>query len=174
MNELRDNLKRVNIILTKEEHPRFKKHAEKHYHNSLSQFARASMEIEIERHQNGGGIVDIDVILRPLVERLEEVEKAVNQIANGVEKTERGVDLLVGRFGSRIEKVADDVEKLLEERGEALSVPEIGDFLPYSQDEIIRALEKLEDEFAVVRVESEKRPTRWRIRGGAHGCKHRK
>jgi len=167
VNELRDNLKRVNISgLTEEQHQRFKKYA-KSYHGSFSQLVRVAAENEIERSQNGGGTAEIGVTLRPLVEGLENVEKAVERIANRLEKVERGVDFLVDKWGSRIEKVADDVEKLLEERGDALSVPEIGDFLPYSQNEIIKALEKLEDEFVVVRVERENGPTKWRIRGEA-------
>lgn len=168
MNELRDNLKRVNIVLTKEQIPRFYEAAKK-YHSSRSQFLRMAAENEIERCQNGGGTAEIDVTLRPLVEGLEEVEKAVKRIENGLEKIDKGVNFLVGRFGSRIEKVADDIEKLLEERGEALSVPEIGDFLRYDQSELIQGTEELERNFAVKRVENEKGIPKWRIRGEAGG-----
>lgn len=168
MNELRENLKRVQIVLTKEQAERYKEFAKK-CHGSRSQFLRMAAENEIERGQNGGGTAEIDVTLRPLVERLEEVEKAVKRIENRLVKTEKGVDFLVDKSGSRIDKVADDVEKVLEEHGGELGVPDIGDLLPYTQSEIIRGLEKLEEEFAVKRAENEKGVTKWRLRGEADG-----
>ena len=168
MNELRENLKRVNIVLTKEQAERYTEFAKK-CHGSRSQFLRMAAENAIERGQNGGGTAEIDVTLRPLVERLEEVEKAVKRIENRLVKTEKGVDFLVDKSGSRIDKVADDVEKVLEEHGGELGVPDIGDLLPYTQSEIIRGLEKLEEEFAVKRAENEKGIPKWRIRGETDG-----
>jgi tetrahydromethanopterin S-methyltransferase subunit G len=157
------------VVLTKDQARRFKEFAEKH-HVSRSQFLRAAAEKEIERTQNGGDPVEIDSSLRPIVERLEKVEKAVARIEGRLDKTEKGVDFLVGKFGDRIEKVADDIEELLLREGRELSVPDIGDFLTaYSQEEILQGIEKLEDEFVVVRVERENGVTKWRIRGGANG-----
>ena len=166
---MRDNLKRVNIVLTKEQIPRFRE-AAKRCHGSVSQFLRMAAENELERGRNGGGTAEIDVALRPLVDRLENLEKAVERIENKVVKNEKGIDFLVDMYGGRIEKVARDVKRLFEERGGELSVPDMGDFLPYGQDELIKAVEKLEDDdFMLVRVEHEKGITKWRLRGEAGG-----
>lgn len=165
---MRKGLKRINIVLTDEQHPRFREFARR-YHGSLSQLLRAAAENEIERNQNGGDTVEIDATLRPLVERLEELEKTVKMVEKRLEKTGRGVDFLVDRFGDKTEKISDDIEELLLREGRELSVPDMGDFLPYSQSEILHGIEKLEDEFAVVRAERENGPTRWKIKGGASG-----
>jgi hypothetical protein len=166
---LRENLERVNIVLTKDQARRFKEFAKK-YHGSRSQFLRAAAENEIGKGRNGGDTVEIDSSLRPLVERLEVVEGSVKRIENKLEKWGNGVDFLVGKSGSIIEKVADDIEQLLLKEGKELSVPDIGDFLTtYSQSEILRGFEKLEDEFAVMRVERENGVTKWKIRGEANG-----
>lgn len=161
---MRDNLTRINISLTKDQAKRYKEYS-RHCHGSRSQFLRLAAENEIERRQNGGGTAEIDVTLRPLVERLEEVEKAVKRIEGRLEKTEKGVDFLVDKHGSRIEKVADDVEKLLEEHGGELGVPEMSDLLPYERSEILLGVEGLENVHTIKRVEQEGGIIKWKIRG---------
>lgn len=85
---------------------------------------------------------------------------------NKLEKVEKGINFLAGKEGSPTEKVADAVEEVLLEKDEPMSMPDLADHLPYKENEVLRGLEKLEDEFAVKRIEEEDRAPRWKIRLG--------
>ena len=156
---MRDNLERVSIVLMKDQHQRFKEYA-KRCHGSLSQFLRMAAENEID--SNSG--VD-EVNLRPIIEILEGVRSMVQQIEGRLERIGRGTDFIIEKFGSRMEKVAGDVEELLLQKGNGLSIPEIGNYLPYNQNEIIQGIERLEEKFAVRRIEQVNAPSKWKIRG---------
>ena len=155
---IRDNLERVNIVLTKEQHRRFKEYAKK-YHGSLSQFLRMAGENESDEN-NGADVFN----LRPVIKKLETNGNIIQQIDERLKRTEKGTDYIVDKLGSKIEKIADDIEELLLHRGK-LSVPEIGNYLPYTQEEIISGIEKLEEKFAVIRVKQLNAPSKWKIRG---------
>lgn len=156
---MRDNLERVNIVLTKEQHARFKEYARR-YHGSLSQFLRMAGENQIE--DNNG--VD-DLKLRPIVEKLEKIVDSVQKIDGRLKRVEKETGFVVEKLGSKDEKVADDIERLLLEKGIKLSIPEIRNYLPYSQEEIISGMERLEMDFVVLKIPEINAPSKWIIRG---------
>lgn len=156
---MRDNLERVNIVLTKEQHVRFKEFARR-FHGSLSQFMRMAAENQII---DDSGIDDLK--LRPIVEELEKIRDSVQKINVRLRKMEKGTDFVVEKLGSKNEKVADDIERLLLEKGIKLSIPEIGNYLPYSQDEVISGMERLESDFVVSKIPEINAPSKWIIRG---------
>ena len=155
---MRDNLERVNIVLTKEQHKRFREYAQK-YHGSLSQFLRLAAENESD--DNDAFMIN----LRPIIKKLDELEDFSHQILEKIDKIYHGAEYLVDRLGNKSGKIADDIEKLLLQKGIGLSIPEIGKYLPYKQEEIISGIEKLVDEFAIVKIERVNAPSMWRIRG---------
>ena len=64
-----------------------------------------------------------------------------------------------------IEKVADAVEEVLDREKEPRGIPEMKELLPsYKDREILSAVEKLEDDFVVHRIESEDGLPKWEIR----------
>ena len=73
---MRDNLKRVTIVLTKNQHKKYKIYARK-YHGSVSQFIRLAAETAIN-----DDIDKTDLKLRPIFERLESITHAINQANN--------------------------------------------------------------------------------------------
>jgi len=155
---MRDNLERVTIVLTKEQHRRFKEYARR-YHGSLSQFLRMAGENEADEN-NGSDVLN----LRPIIKKLKMIEDTVQQMDERLKRTESGTDYVVDKLGSKIEKVAEDIAELLLHRGK-LSIPEIANYLPYNQEEIISGVEKLEDKLAIVRIKQINSPSKWKIRG---------
>jgi len=155
---MRDNLERVTIVLTKEQHRRFKEYARR-YHGSLSQFLRMAGENEADEN-NGSDVLN----LRPIVKKLKMVGDTVQQMDERLKRTESGTDYVVDKLGSKIEKVAEDIAELLLHKGK-LSIPEIANYLPYNQEEIISGVEKLEDKLAIVRIKQINSPSKWKIRG---------
>jgi len=155
---MRDNLERVTIVLTKEQHRRFKEYARR-YHGSLSQFLRMAGENEADEN-NGSDVLN----LRPIIKKLKMIGDTVQQMDERLKRTESGTDYVVDKLGSKIEKVAEDIADLLLHKGK-LSIPEIANYLPYNQEEIISGVEKLEDKLAIVRIKQINSPSKWKIRG---------
>lgn len=154
---MRNNLERVTIVLTKEQHQRFKELSRK-THGSLSEFIRMAGENATNKNKT-------DVLtIRSIIKKLELTSDIIQQIDERLKKTENGTEYLVDKIGNKIEKIADIIEKLLLQKGE-LSIPEIGTYLPYTQEEIISAIERLEEKFAIVRIRRDAAPSRWKIRG---------
>lgn len=155
---MRDNLERVTIVLTKEQHRRFKEYAKK-FHGSLSQFLRMAGENEANRSD------DADVInLRPIVKELGIIRGKVEQIDERVKRIKGEINYVVEKLGNKTEKIADDIEELLLHKGK-LSVPEMENYIPYTQEEIVSGVEKLEEKFTVVRIKRLSAPSKWKIRG---------
>lgn len=155
---MRDNLERVTVVLTKEQHRRFKEYARR-YHGSLSQFLRMAGENEADEN-NGSDVLN----LRPIIKKLKMIGDTVQQVDARLKRIESGTDYVVDKLGSKIEKVAEDIAELLLHKGK-LSIPEIANYLPYNQEEIISGVEKLEDKLAIVRIKQINSPSKWKIRG---------
>ncbi len=155
---MRDNLERVTIVLTKEQHQRFKEYS-KRYHGSLSQFLRMAGENEADEN-NGSDVLN----LRPIIKKLEMIGSIVQQMDERLKRTESGTNYVVDKLGSKIEKVAEDIAEILLHKGH-LSIPEMGNYLPYTQEEIISGVEKLEGKFAIIRIKQLTAPSKWKIRG---------
>ena len=158
---MRDNLERVTIVLTKEQHKRFKEYSRK-FHGSLSQFLRLAGENETDEGKKAD-MFD----LRPIIKKLEANGNLIQQMEDRLKKTEKGTDYIVGKLGNNVDKIADNVEELLLHKGK-LSIPEMGNYLPYTQEEIISAVERLEERFAIVSIKRLSSPSKWNIRGDDH------
>lgn len=157
---IRGNLRRVTIVLIKGQHTRFKEAARK-YHGSLSQFLRLAGENEIRSDGRNDALN-----LRPIAEKQEITADSVKEIGKKLQRVELGMEFLVNKVGCRIEKVAYDIEDLLLNKNTDLSIPEIGNYLPFEQEEIIEAMEFLEEKFLVKRIEKLNAPSKWIVRGG--------
>lgn len=155
---MRDNLERVTIVLTKEQHQRFKEFANK-CHGSLSQFLRMAGENEADDNKHTQMLN-----LRPIIKKLEKNSDKIKQIEEKLNRTEKGTEYIVNKIGNITDKIGDDIEKLLLHKPK-LSIPEIGTYLPYTQEEIISAIERLEEKFVVTRIRRDDAPSRWKIRG---------
>ncbi|KXB04362.1 hypothetical protein AKJ48_02830 [candidate division MSBL1 archaeon SCGC-AAA261O19] len=92
---------------------------------------------------------------------MKDLESEIGKIE---EKVERGMGKREGR-GSGVRKVSEDVESLLLEKGEPLSIPEIGEYLPHEQKQLLRGVERLEDQLRVERIERGDGLTKWRAGG---------
>lgn len=109
------------------------------------------------------GVGEVD--LRPIVEQMEKANDRIGEIEGRLQNIEKVVDFLDDKFGGKKEKIADDIQEVLEERGEALSTADISYILPYSESEIMRGIERLKEEFMMKRIESEKGLPKWEIGG---------
>ena len=156
---MRDHLERVTIVLTKEQHKRFKEYS-KRCHGSLSQFLRMAAENETDENKDA-----YMVNFRPIIKKLEMIENMIHQVEGKLQKMERGTEYAIDRLGSKNDKVSDEIEQLLINTRNELSVPEIGNYLSYSQEEIISGIEKLEERFAIIRIERIYATSKWKIRG---------
>lgn len=156
---MRDNLERVTIVLTKEQHHRFKEYARR-YHGSVSQFIRLAGLNEMDDNNNTE-----DLRFRPITEKLEETVSMIQNIYRRLQTIERGTDFVVERLGSKMDKIANDVEELLLSSGRMFSIPEITGYLQYEQEEIISGIEKLEERFSITRIRQINSPSKWKIRG---------
>ena len=78
---MRDNLERVNIVLTKEQHKRFKKYAVR-FHGSLSQFIRLAAENEINDEEKMETLYIQPVLkqMNQFNEKLELTRNALNSM----------------------------------------------------------------------------------------------
>lgn len=81
---------------------------------------------------------------------------------------------LADRGGNELEKIADDIQELLEERGEPMSFTYIAESLPYDRNRVKLGLQEAQEEFIVDRVESEDGSIKWKTvdsTGGGGGSK---
>lgn len=155
---MRDNLVRVNIVLTKKQRERFKRYARR-YHGSLSQFLRLAAENEIDESNEYE-----EMKLRPVIELLEKNGNVIQKISRTIMKVEGDVDIVAEKIAGMNDKVADDIEDLLLNRRGALSIPEIAGYLPCDQEELIRGIERLQETFAVERIGQINAPSKWMIK----------
>lgn len=80
---MRDDLERVNVVLTKEQHLRFREYSRR-YQGSVSQFLRLAGEKELNRN-NGTE----ELKLRPIFEQLEKTSTNVQAIQRTLQKLEK-------------------------------------------------------------------------------------
>lgn len=154
---MRDNLKRVCIVFP-EDLIELADEYKNRYHGSRSQLLREAL---IEYVDGLEEEEDEEDEMRPLVRRMEGLEKSVEKASSKVTKQVKEIGSLQ-RGTSR--KVAGDIEDLLLEKGGGLTIPDMGDYLPYDQNELIEGVERLEEVFAVERIEPENSLPEWRIR----------
>lgn len=156
---MRDTLERVTIVLSKEQHCRFREFARR-YHGSVSQFLRMAAENAIDDGKDKG-----ERSLLPLLRGLERTETALKQIDARISGIERQAGFLPSKSESKTEVIAEEIERFLLTSNGRFSVPELGGYLPYSQEEIVRGIELLEERFAVSRIKQVNGPSKWKIRG---------
>lgn len=132
------------------------------YHGSRSQLLREALIEYVDRLEEEENERDE---MRPLVRRLERLEKSIERVAEKVSKYRGEIEYLSGHFQDRARRVAEDIESLLLEEGEGLTIPDMGEYLPHEQNELIEGVEMLEETFKVKRIESENSLPKWRIRG---------
>ncbi|KXB08199.1 hypothetical protein AKJ58_00595 [candidate division MSBL1 archaeon SCGC-AAA385D11] len=162
---MRDNLKRVCIIFPEDLIQLADEYKNK-YHGSRSQLLREALIEYVERLEKEE---DERAEMRPLVRKLEDLGKSVERIDNKVGKFRSEAEFSSGGSQKGTPKLASEIERLLLEKGEALTVPEMGEYLPYEQEELIEGVEWLEENFAVERIEPKNVLTKWRIRGYEYG-----
>lgn len=161
---MRENLKRLCIIFPKNLIQLADEHKGR-YHGSRSQLLRQALIEHIDGlNDEEDGVAQ----MRPFVEGMENLEKTVEKIERGLMKQGRGTEFLVENLGGGAQKVARDIESLLLGKGEALSIPEMGEYLPYEQSELLRGIERLEENFAVERIKRGNGLPKWGIRGGKY------
>ena len=159
---MRDNLERVHVVLTKDQHQRFKEYASR-FHGSVSQFIRMASENELTSNSDKE-----ELKLRPIYDKLNQMEIIVRSIERKLLRIEKVTEYLTQRIGTRGEKIAGDIEELLLAQNYGLSIPEMKGYLPYEQEELIRGIEYLEERFAVKRQGRINAPSKWMIRGNSH------
>ena len=160
---MRNNLRRVTIVMTKNGHARFRE-ASRKYHGSLSQFVRMACENAI---RNDGKSDALD--FRSIVEKQGDIVNSIHEIEKRLQKVELGTGFLVDRFGSDLDKVACDIEGFLLNKNASLSIPELRGYMQYEQEEIISGMEQLEERFAVERIRQVNGPSKWKIQGDSSG-----
>jgi hypothetical protein len=163
---MRDNLEKVTIVLTKEQHQRFRELAKK-CHGSLSQYLRLAGENLADENKYAQALN-----FRQIIKKLETNSNIIDQIEEKLKRTEKQTEYIVNKIGDKTEKIADDIEELLLKKSN-LSVPEMINYLPYSQEEIISGIEKLEERFLIEKISRPNAPSKWRIRGDTNDTKNR-
>jgi len=156
---MRSNLIRVNIILTKEQHQRFKNYA-KRYHGSLSQFLRLAAENEIDNQEDANSFY-----FRPMIENQEKIIKSLNVIAQQIKKIERIPSSIQDLKSFNNQSIASEIEHILLMTESPLSVPDIMEFLTYSQEEIIEGIEWLLDRCLITQIKRINAPSKYKLRG---------
>lgn len=155
---MRDNLKRANIVLTEDLIDQINEKKD-HHHGSRSQLIRQALTEYFDVNTES----DTELCLKPIRKKLESLGNSIKDIRNELQWLDKKIDTLVNR--AMVQKVSEDIEKLLLEKEKPLSIPDLGEHLPYEQNELLRGVEILEDRFIVVRLEQGKLP-KWKIRGG--------
>ncbi len=159
------NVRRTNIVIDKKRYPHWKKFADENYHGSLSQAIRSAMEDSILRSQNEGS----PIALRPIVERLDEIEKQIVEVLNAVNQSGGQVDDLCSVNQVNSQRLLDGIQGILKEADHALLTEDVKEKLPeFTIHEVRRGLEILADKFVVERIEpsGESGNTAWKLLGG--------
>jgi hypothetical protein len=150
-------LKRVNIVLSKEQHNRFKDYS-KRYHGSLSQFLRFAGENAIDKAND-----DLDFLFRPIMMKQDEGQNLMEIILQKIKTLQSNNN---HQFASYQEPaIIAELETILLESNNPLSVPEIMDYTSYPQQEIIKGIEWLLDQCQISRMERMNAPSKYKIRG---------
>jgi predicted DNA-binding protein len=156
---MRGKLKRVNIVLSKEQHNRFKEYA-KRYHGSLSQFLRLAGENEIDDQED-----DNDFHLRPLIERQKKIQQLLEKMTHHIKKLQKIQGVSEDFNLTDKQSIAYDIEHVLLAGETPLSIPEIMEYVSCSQEEIIGGIEWLLDRFIISRIKRINAPSKYKLRG---------
>lgn len=159
---MRDALTRVNIVLLKDQHERFKQYAQQ-YHGSLSQFLRLAGENEIDQQENTNAF-----LLRPILEQQEKLHSSIEKINQQMKSNYDIISGATGFFQIQHKVIALEIEHLLLSVDTSLSIPELGEYLPYSQDNLISGIEWLIDHARVKRLKQINAPSKYRLTGDNH------
>lgn len=142
------------ISITPELYGRIKEHVRKNGLVSVSHFFR---EATIEKME--GKHRDVEGDFRELFREVEGMKKVIEEIRRIVNHIWR---TLGEGQGTDIDKLAREVENVLYETGESMTVEEVRRYLPaYDGTKILNALQKLESENMVDR-ESEDEDVKWK------------
>jgi hypothetical protein len=153
---MRDNLERVNIVLTKEQHARFKEYSIR-YHGSLSQFLRLAAESELDRSEK------LEIIyVQPVLKRLDQLVSSQDRMNEILTKN---ISNMLKTSKNARKKIADDILNLLLGIDKLIGVPEMVEYLPYNQDEIIDGLEELIDTYSIKEIPQPNAPSKWQLIG---------
>jgi len=156
---MRETLIRVNIILLKDQHQRFQEYARR-YHGSLSQFLRLAGENEIDKQEDTN-----EYYLRPVIEQQERLYQELKKIDTQLKIDHTGQSNSIAKMNTK--KIALEIEEILLSSDATLSVPEIGEYLACSQDDIITAVEWLLDHGRINRMKQINAPSKYRVPGDA-------
>ncbi len=152
---MRDNLERVNIVLTKEQHKRFKKYAVR-FHGSLSQFIRLAAENEINDEEKMEALYIQPVLkeMNKFNEKLDFTKKSLNSIIS---------HLKVNTSNKKF--ISEEIIQLLLKHEESLSIPGMLEYLPFQQQDLIEGIEELLDTCSVREIPRPNAPSKWTIIG---------
>jgi hypothetical protein len=147
---MRDKLTRVNIILSKEQHDRFKHYA-KRYHGSLSQLLRVSAENEMDRQEE-----NTVMYLRSLIEGQSKLQQHMEHMKNNTTKKETS---------NTIPTTAREIRSILMSSETPLSIPDLTDYMNIPPEEMITAIEWLLDHCIITTIQRTNAPSQYKIRG---------
>jgi hypothetical protein len=156
---MREELIRTNIVLTREQHIRFKQYA-KRYHGSLSQFLRLSAENEINDQKDTN-----DFHLRPIIEKIGQIQQELKQLSTQLHDFKMRNAPHNDSRNSIIQSMALEAEHLLLSSDTPLTIPEINEYLSYPPEQIIQSIEWLLDRGYIERIHRVNAPSKWKIRG---------
>jgi hypothetical protein len=165
---MRKKLTRVNIILSKDQHERFKEYA-KRYHGSLSQFLRLAGENEIDNQED-----TTDFHFRPIIELEEKNHQVIQKIEKQIKSLKTSSDFASNASHSKKAIIADGIEQILLHNENSLTVPEIQEYLSYSSEDLILGIEWLLDHKKIEQIERINAPSKWSIKGGGISLKQMK
>lgn len=158
---MRENLKRVSVVLP-ENLIQLADEYKDMYHGSRSQLLREALVeyvegIEEEKQDRSE--------MRPLVRRLESLKKSVKNLDEEVTNHREEIKSILEASENSNQRATEDIKRLLLEKSEGLTILDMGEYLNYTQEELIEGVEALEEAFLVERVESKSGLPKWRIRG---------
>ena len=156
---MRATLTRVNIVLLKEQHKRFQEYAQR-YHGSLSQFLRLAGENEIDQQDDTN-----PMMFRPIMELQEKLYQEVKKIDQQLKTSHISQSGCIDQ--SNIKKIALDIEGIFFSTDAPMSVPQIGDYLSYPQEDLITGVEWLLDRGRIKRMKQINAPSKYRLPGDA-------
>lgn len=159
------NIRRTNIVIDARKYPHWKKFADENYHGSLSQAIRSAMEDLILRSQNEGN----PIALRPILERLDEIEKRIAELLNAVNQIGEQMDGLCSVNQIDTQRLLDGIQRILKEADRPLFTEDVKERLPeFTIHEVRRGLEILADKFVAEQIEpsGDSGKTAWRLPGG--------
>lgn len=157
---MRETLIRVNIILLKDQHERFKKYAQR-YHGSLSQFLRLAGENEIDKQEDTNAL-----ILQPLMEQQEKLYQGIRKVDQQVKLNYDVISSSNKLSQMHRKQIALEIEELLISIDDPVTIPEMGEYISHPPDDLVQGVEWLLDHGRIRQIEQINAPSKYRIMGG--------